>query len=117
MPLHSPERHLPAQASRLALRGAVPGRAWLVAWLLVCSIALAPLLGQMHRVVHAGGLAAATLHVPVEVVATSCNASVDWVHALFSSHGPADCQLLDQRSEEHTSELQSPCNLVCRLLL
>src|SRR5258705_252079 len=67
MPLHSPERHLPAQASRLALRGAVPGRAWLVAWLLVCSIALAPLLGQMHRVVHAGGLAAATLHVPVEV--------------------------------------------------
>src|SRR5256885_7675473 len=30
--------------------------------------------------------------------------------------GPAicDCQY---RSEEHTSELQSPCNLVCRLLL
>src|SRR3989454_6089135 len=24
---------------------------------------------------------------------------------------------LDLRSEEHTSELQSPCNLVCRLLL
>src|SRR3989454_9380529 len=24
---------------------------------------------------------------------------------------------LDVRSEEHTSELQSPCNLVCRLLL
>src|SRR5256885_7673425 len=24
---------------------------------------------------------------------------------------------LDTRSEEHTSELQSPCNLVCRLLL
>src|SRR5256885_4534446 len=23
----------------------------------------------------------------------------------------------DARSEEHTSELQSPCNLVCRLLL
>src|SRR5256885_8209202 len=23
----------------------------------------------------------------------------------------------DERSEEHTSELQSPCNLVCRLLL
>src|SRR5256885_11379159 len=27
------------------------------------------------------------------------------------AHGPC------QRSEEHTSELQSPCNLVCRLLL
>src|SRR2546426_3013537 len=25
--------------------------------------------------------------------------------------------VLTQRSEEHTSELQSPCNLVCRLLL
>src|SRR5256885_3395313 len=25
--------------------------------------------------------------------------------------------LRDARSEEHTSELQSPCNLVCRLLL
>ncbi|APE49601.1 hypothetical protein BO996_18040 [Delftia sp. HK171] len=99
MPLQPPERHLPTQASRLALRGAVPGRAWLVAWLLVWSIALAPLLGQMHRVVHAGGLAAATLHGPVEVVATSCNAPVDWVHALFSGHGPADCQLLDQLHE------------------
>src|ERR1039457_3736805 len=28
------------------------------------------------------------------------------------------CQLaIKSRSEEHTSELQSPCNLVCRLLL
>src|SRR5688500_19496863 len=26
-------------------------------------------------------------------------------------------RLVVQRSEEHTSELQSPCNLVCRLLL
>src|SRR5256885_7130952 len=25
--------------------------------------------------------------------------------------------VLDARSEEHTSELQSPCNIVCRLLL
>src|SRR5256885_7012387 len=28
-----------------------------------------------------------------------------------------DEALNDPRSEEHTSELQSPCNLVCRLLL
>src|SRR5256885_13156810 len=27
------------------------------------------------------------------------------------------CPWLGPRSEEHTSELQSPCNLVCRLLL
>src|SRR5256885_9472662 len=27
------------------------------------------------------------------------------------------CPACKKRSEEHTSELQSPCNLVCRLLL
>src|SRR2546426_4474491 len=27
------------------------------------------------------------------------------------------CLRIQRRSEEHTSELQSPCNLVCRLLL
>src|SRR3989454_8055761 len=27
------------------------------------------------------------------------------------------CTTTEDRSEEHTSELQSPCNLVCRLLL
>src|SRR5256885_11483523 len=32
--------------------------------------------------------------------------------------GPAACRRAPPgRSEEHTSELQSPCNLVCRLLL
>src|SRR5256885_1891229 len=29
----------------------------------------------------------------------------------------ARLQPIEHRSEEHTSELQSPCNLVCRLLL
>src|SRR2546426_6941884 len=29
----------------------------------------------------------------------------------------AQDRVLRERSEEHTSELQSPCNLVCRLLL
>src|SRR5256885_10639810 len=29
----------------------------------------------------------------------------------------ADGKAIPDRSEEHTSELQSPCNLVCRLLL
>src|SRR5256885_10268078 len=33
-------------------------------------------------------------------------------------HRPGgDAQVAHGRSEEHTSELQSPCNLVCRLLL
>src|SRR3989454_12659072 len=31
--------------------------------------------------------------------------------------GVSIATLEDMRSEEHTSELQSPCNLVCRLLL
>src|SRR5256885_3526402 len=31
--------------------------------------------------------------------------------------GTRSGRLPDARSEEHTSELQSPCNLVCRLLL
>src|SRR5256885_6448340 len=41
----------------------------------------------------------------------------------IGAHRPDDHELLDAadpallRSEEHTSELQSPCNLVCRLLL
>src|SRR5256885_5252963 len=35
---------------------------------------------------------------------------VDHVSRLHDQIGP-------ERSEEHTSELQSPCNLVCRLLL
>src|SRR2546426_10826292 len=32
-------------------------------------------------------------------------------------HEQADTDAGMNRSEEHTSELQSPCNLVCRLLL
>src|ERR1022692_345162 len=31
--------------------------------------------------------------------------------------GDLKTQVKTERSEEHTSELQSPCNLVCRLLL
>src|SRR5256885_3801233 len=37
-------------------------------------------------------------------------ASSSWPTSLYSSTTVS-------RSEEHTSELQSPCNLVCRLLL
>src|SRR5688500_19100402 len=36
-----------------------------------------------------------------------------YVHALTNLPGSSS----QPRSEEHTSELQSPCNLVCRLLL
>src|SRR5256885_8242315 len=36
---------------------------------------------------------------------------------LHSGEGTWDASVRRVRSEEHTSELQSPCNLVCRLLL
>src|SRR2546426_6074605 len=38
-----------------------------------------------------------------------------WETILVGNDAPYSRRL--QRSEEHTSELQSPCNLVCRLLL
>src|ERR1039457_7390455 len=37
--------------------------------------------------------------------------------AWAADRGAAPRDMLSSRSEEHTSELQSPCNLVCRLLL
>src|SRR2546426_7405745 len=41
-----------------------------------------------------------------------------WGHAVAPSTPVQDYRLhVEARSEEHTSELQSPCNLVCRLLL
>src|SRR2546426_6764334 len=42
------------------------------------------------------------------------------LHALVRAQQQGCGELAEaeqQRSEEHTSELQSPCNLVCRLLL
>src|SRR5256885_12930048 len=42
-------------------------------------------------------------------------------HCILSTEGevvvPVHFRVPAERSEEHTSELQSPCNLVCRLLL
>src|SRR5205807_10142788 len=38
----------------------------------------------------------------------------DWFFFEGNTHAPMESH---SRSEEHTSELQSPCNLVCRLLL
>src|SRR5256885_13324952 len=44
-------------------------------------------------------------------------ATVDEAHALRLPYRQGRIDVRDGRSEEHTSELQSPCNLVCRLLL
>src|SRR5256885_13197324 len=48
-------------------------------------------------------------------IATIVDAWLDCLHA--ESPEPSSATSVAVRSEEHTSELQSPCNLVCRLLL
>src|SRR5256885_7806744 len=45
------------------------------------------------------------------------NCSSSTVRMVGSSHANLFASVSAGRSEEHTSELQSPCNLVCRLLL
>src|ERR1039457_7725665 len=48
-----------------------------------------------------------SLHDALPICADECR------HRQNDESGPSG----EHRSEEHTSELQSPCNLVCRLLL
>src|SRR5256885_12391269 len=43
-----------------------------------------------------------------------CRGRLEYVQKEIWGHAATD---QETRSEEHTSELQSPCNLVCRLLL
>src|SRR5205807_6348699 len=57
--------------------------------------------------------------IPLSATRTSVGVVLD--HSIFRKAGlsPEEFlqQAIEERSEEHTSELQSPCNLVCRLLL
>src|SRR5256885_3765833 len=57
--------------------------------------------------------------IPGELPGPRCGCGRDGcIEAFLSGPGLArDHLLATGRSEEHTSELQSPCNLVCRLLL
>src|SRR5205807_10054175 len=66
--------------------------------------------GDQHRDVETGGEAAAEQPEPdhfVHIRASRAGCSAAASPPVSTS----------RRSEEHTSELQSPCNLVCRLLL
>src|SRR5256885_7924690 len=51
---------------------------------------------------------------PSQATVHSTSSRIDSSEVLAVGY-PQGCPLV--RSEEHTSELQSPCNLVCRLLL
>src|SRR5256885_11224641 len=53
----------------------------------------------------------------VQLVLATCFANGAPVRHKFGQVLGAAFGLARMRSEEHTSELQSPCNLVCRLLL
>src|SRR5256885_9789485 len=70
-------------------------------------VGIAPLPG--HVAGAAGVGATGGFHLAVNRRTRHAEAAVALVRFLAGAEG--------QRSEEHTSELQSPCNLVCRLLL
>src|SRR5256885_9577018 len=66
------------------------------------------LVGRLRLAQHAGGVDDGTV---------ACR---EQVRSLEEHRGPpleSPRRPVAPRSEEHTSELQSPCNLVCRLLL
>src|SRR5256885_6510563 len=54
---------------------------------------------QLKQLAMAAAIAATTISAQAQT-------EIQWWHSMSAA-----------RSEEHTSELQSPCNLVCRLLL
>src|SRR5256885_8055969 len=54
--------------------------------------------------------------IAIQADATDAGAVEAAVEKTVATFGRLDV-LVNNRSEEHTSELQSPCNLVCRLLL
>src|SRR5256885_13182490 len=84
-----------------SMRFRAPGRRALVA-----GVALAALTASGAHAAEADAAAPAKANQVGEVVVTASRQDL---------LGTADTA--SQRSEEHTSELQSPCNLVCRPLL
>src|SRR2546427_942982 len=69
-------------------------------------------LGAARRRLHDSGIAGTTLDYPLGFPMAR------WLVSRFSSQAEiAWTRFADERSEEHTSELQSQSNLVCRLLL
>src|SRR5256885_12026670 len=60
-----------------------------------------------------------TLFRSAEILAAAAQAQRDASLAALRNPAPGQPVTItnQMRSEEHTSELQSPCNLVCRLLL
>src|SRR5256885_4077485 len=74
------------------------------------------LFRSIHTSVHAGGIASDLIRASVAQSVTRRPRASTYAKPdpTFFRWIPGALSL---RSEEHTSELQSPCNLVCRLLL
>src|SRR5258708_21884316 len=73
----------------------------------------------LFRSVRGRGLAGADRHVPHEDAVVTPAVAVGGARPVAAHHVADDASVRDAtwRSEEHTSELQSPDHLVCRLLL
>src|SRR5256885_11495887 len=70
---------------------------------------------SLHDALPISWLIAAAAVAGINISAAACDYVVTGFSLnLTSAHGTSTNAT---RSEEHTSELQSPCNLVCRLLL
>src|SRR5256885_6736225 len=79
-----------------------------------CSRACHPVLGRREQSHLRGGRESSVVRVYGQPPLPVCGPKVDQGASL---RGRAGALPGIWRSEEHTSELQSPCNLVCRLLL
>src|SRR5207244_12106391 len=71
-------------------------------------------ISMMRKLYYQGGFAA-TSDAGVALIAGGCLGGGTVINYTTSFRSPD--WLRDERSEEHTSELQSPDHLVCRLLL
>src|SRR2546426_7928631 len=118
---------------RHGLTHSVSGK--LIGSLLVAMVIIFALLGYLNIRLHRQHLEAAAL-TSAERVSDVIKRSTTYymlrndreglylaIKTMADEPGMAKVRIFDQegrisyRSEEHTSELQSPCNLVCRLLL
>src|SRR5205807_6833565 len=74
---------------------------------------------QPQWVFHLAALSspAASWDDPAETIAINAGLEANLLAALVRQKPMPRVVVVGSRSEEHTSELQSPCNLVCRLLL